>query len=167
MATGLDAAGQIGRTVHRKHAAALVRFLRCDYLLLERSGVSPARRETEPRPRSGRAAIALEGLTFQVRWNPAEADAAAFASKVYHILRRLTVDRFTGVERVSRRAFSGEAENMRAQLLAGHHAVAWALKRRHNYFSCNNWAALLKPANYPFRARDILTKRRSGGGPPI
>ncbi|MGH7006073.1 MAG: hypothetical protein ACREIP_19190 [Alphaproteobacteria bacterium] len=133
-------------------------FHRCHFLLLRRPGIVPPRRASEPKPGSGRAAIALEGNTFEVRWNPAEAEAEAFAKKVYNILRRLTVDRFIIIEPASRRPSAGKVHGMRKQLLAGRHAVAWALKRRHNYFGCTNWDALLKPASYPFRRRDILTK---------
>ncbi len=134
-------------------------FYRCDYLLLGRPHVIPHRRATEPQPRNGRAAIALEGHSFEVRWNPSEPEAEAFAKTVYNILRKLTVDRFIRVERESRRAFALEAQGMRKQCLAGRHAVAWTMKRRHNYLSCDNdgWA-MLKPANYPFRRRDVFTK---------
>jgi hypothetical protein len=133
-------------------------FNRCHFLLLRRRGIVPRRRASEPKACSGRTAIAIEGNTFEVRWNPLEPEAEAFAKKVYNILRKLTVDRFIRVEPESRRAFEREAGGMRRQCLAGHHAVAWAMRRRHNYFGCNNWNVLLKPANYPFGRRDILTK---------
>lgn len=134
-------------------------FHRCNFLLLRRPGNVSPQCASEPKPCSGRAGIGLEGNTFEVRWNPLEPEAEAFAKKVYKILRKLTVDRFIRVEKESRRAFEREAGGMRRQCLAGHHAVAWAMKRRHNYFCCDNDGfAYLKPANYPFRRRDILTK---------
>lgn len=118
----------------------------------------PRWHDTEPQPLNGRETVALEGPTFEVRWNPSEPEAEAFAKKVYNILRRLTVSRFIVVIRESRRAYSGKAEGMLRQCLAGRHAVAWALKRRHNYLQCNNWGGVfLKPATYPFRRRDIYT----------
>lgn len=125
------------------------------HFILERP---PHRQDTEPLARNGSETIKLEGHTFEVRWNPSEAEAEAFAKKVYNILRKLTIDRFIRVERESRRAFAPESHGMRKQCLAGRHAAAWALQRRHNYISCNNdaWASL-KPANYPFRRRDVFT----------
>ena len=116
------------------------------------------RHDTEPQPINGRETIALEGPTFEIRWNPSEPEAEAFAKKVYNVLRRLTVSRFIVFSEASRRAFEAAAGNMPKLWLAGRHAAAWALRRRHNYFQCNNWGGvLLKPANYPLRRRDIFT----------
>lgn len=116
------------------------------------------REDTEPQPASGHDTIALEGPTFEVRWNPSEPEAESFAKKVYNVLRKLTVSRFIVVSEESRRAFSAEAGGMLKQCLAGRHAVAWAMKRKHNYLKCNNWGGvLLKPEGYRFRRRDIFT----------
>ncbi len=114
--------------------------------------------DTQPRPKSVRDAVVLLGYEFLVRWKPGEPEAAAFGKKVYNILRKLTACEFKVFEPDSRRAFTAETWRMQKQCLAGHHALAWSLKRRHNYLQCDNWASLLKAADYRFRARDVFTK---------
>lgn len=114
------------------------------------------RHDTMPKPLSVRETIELDGFGFEVRWNPAEPEAEAFGKKVFNILRRLTVSRFVEISSRDRRAFRPDAVNVPTRCLAGHHAVAWALERRHNYFKCSG-GGLSKPANFPFRRRDIYT----------
>lgn len=114
------------------------------------------RHDTMPDLLNARETIQLDGYGFEVRWNPSEPEAEAFGKKVFNILRRLTVSRFVEVDHKDRRAFWRDARNMPWRCLAGRHAVAWALERRHNYFK-NTGGPLLKPANYPFRRRDIYT----------
>jgi hypothetical protein len=110
-------------------------------------------------PRVGpRDTLALEGQEFIVRWNPREPEAEAFGKEVYNILRKLTACAFKVFECDLRRAFRPETRRMQKMCLAGRHALAWSLKRRHNYLKCDHWACLLKPADYRFRPGDVFTK---------
>lgn len=115
------------------------------------------RYETEPRPSHTRQNITLQGHAFEIRWNPSEPEAEAFAKKVYNILRKLTACEFKVFEPESRRAFDPGTWRMPTGCLAGRHALAWSLKRRHNYFGCG-WRNLLKSAEYRFRPGDVMTK---------
>lgn len=112
---------------------------------------------SEPEHINARESLLLAGNTFEVRWHPGDGEAEAFGKKVYNILRRLTVSRFLVFSIEDRKAFRREAHDLRTLCLAGDHAAAWALKRRHNYFKCSNWAARLKPVTYPLRRRDVYT----------
>jgi hypothetical protein len=114
--------------------------------------------DTEPRPAGGRDTLVLKGYDFVVRWNPREPEAEAFGKKVFNILRKLTACEFKVFEPESRRAYSAQTWRMQKQCLAGRHALAWSLKRRHNYLKCDNWANLLKSAHYHFRPSDVFTK---------
>lgn len=114
------------------------------------------RHDAMPDLLNARETIQLDGFDLEVRWNPSEPEAEAFGKKVFNILRRLTVSRFVAISPRDRRAFRPDVVNMPTRCLAGRHAVAWALERRHNYFKCSG-GPLLKPANYPFRRRDIYT----------
>lgn len=114
--------------------------------------------DVEPRPASGRDTLVLQGYKFLVRWNPREPEAEVFGKKVYNVLRKLAACEFKVFEPDSRRAYTAETWRMQKQCLAGRHALAWSLKRRHNYLKCDNWANLLKSADYRFRQGDIFTK---------
>ncbi len=114
--------------------------------------------DAEPRPKSARDSVVLQGYQFLVRWSPREPEAEAFGKKVYNILRKLTGCEFKVFEPDSRRAYDAETWRTLKQCLAGRHALAWSLKRRHNYLKCDHWANLLKSADYQFRTGDIFTK---------
>ncbi|HEY7610278.1 MAG TPA: hypothetical protein VIF14_13675 [Alphaproteobacteria bacterium] len=117
--------------------------------------------DVEPMPTSGRHTLVLQGYQFLVRWNPREPEAEAFGKKVYNILRKLTACEFKVFEPDSRRAYDDKTWRMQKQCLAGRHALAWSLMRRHNYLKCDNWANLLKSADYRFRTGDVFTKAES------
>jgi hypothetical protein len=106
---------------------------------------------------SRRDCLVLSGPQFTIRWNPSEPEAEAFGKKVYNILRKLTACEFKVFEPESRRAYDAKTWRMQKQCLAGHHALAWSLKRRHNYLKCENWEALLKSADCRFRPGDVFT----------
>jgi hypothetical protein len=110
-------------------------------------------------PRVGaRDTLVLEGRDFEVRWNPAEPAAEAFGKKVYNILRKLTGCEFKGFEPESRRAFTPDTYKTQKLCLAGRHALAWSLERRHNYLKSDSWGMLLKSSEYRFLPGDVFTK---------
>lgn len=110
----------------------------------------------EPVALNGRETIVLHGTTFEVRWNRYDTDGEAFGKNVFKILRKLTVDLFINVDRETRKAWSDKPARMPSYCLAGHHADAWTLKRKHNYLA-EDGGPLMKSARYRFRRAEIFT----------
>jgi hypothetical protein len=113
--------------------------------------------DVEPRPVSARDTVVLHGHEFIVRWNPREPEAEAFAKTVYGILRKLTGCNFMAFEAGTRKAFDGASRHTPKRLLAGRHALAWSLRRRHNYLT-GSGDYLRKPASFELRPGDVFTK---------
>lgn len=130
-------------------------FRRSVFYCADRDG----RRETvrfddPPEPRTEDETIRLEGGDLAISWNRYDEEAEAFAKIVFRLLFKQTTDRFIQMESKSRRALSPVPWNNRRYGMAGRHAEAWALARRHNYLFDGR---LNKPASYSFAPGDVFS----------
>jgi hypothetical protein len=132
-------------------------FKRCEYRAATLTG--PLDRPTSLTPLDGPGdndVALLNDGRFNGTWSDDDPEAERLVAFAIKTLKKMTVDRFVMVERRRLRPIAGSEFAGGAFHRAGPDAVAWAMARRHNYFSEFGRSMPMKPADYPYAPEEYI-----------